>query len=69
MTSLELEILNLLEREDLSAEQIRHQLSISHERLYLALVRMEATGRLEIVPTFSARQRTCCRWRSTEALA
>ena len=69
MNQLESEILESLAREDLTAEEIRRRLNVSHDHLYLALVRIEAKGRAEIVTTFSAKHRTCCRWRSVEALA
>jgi hypothetical protein len=66
---LQSDILTALEREDLTAEQLRSRLGVSHERLYLALVHIEASGRAEVVTTFSATQRTCCRWRNVETIA
>lgn len=42
------QILSLLAREHLSADEIRRRLELTHERVYSALVHLEALGKVEV---------------------
>ena len=56
------QILALLARRNLSAEALRRELDLGHEQIYCRLVRLEAQGRVQVLPTYN-RDRCSVEWR------
>lgn len=42
------QILDMLKKENLPADEIRRRLELTHERVYSALVHLEALGKVEV---------------------
>jgi DNA-binding IclR family transcriptional regulator len=63
------QILELLERSDMTAEEVRRRVGVGHARLYTALVQLEAEGRVEVVPVYADNRRTTCLWRNCMEVA
>lgn len=42
------QILDMLKKENLPADEIRRRLDLTHERVYSALVHLEALGKVEV---------------------
>lgn len=56
------QILALLSRRNLSAEALRRELDLGHEQIYCRLVRLEAEGRVQVLPVYH-HERTTAEWR------
>ena len=68
MTTAKRDILELLENKSLIGEELKREIGLSHERLYMALVQLESQGAIEVIPTYHYQKRTVCVWRNCEVL-